>query len=67
MLFRSLDSLGFRDSLQALPIVFGTDAQWLCVSRALPTAVTLKLTQTLEAAKKTPEWGALMKKYFPGR
>jgi ABC-type amino acid transport substrate-binding protein len=60
-----LDSLQFRDTFQALPILFGTDAQWLCVSRALPTAVTVKLGQILEAVKKGPEWAALMKKYFP--
>lgn len=62
-----LDTLGYRDSLQALAVPFGTDAQWLCVSRALPTAVALKVGQALEAVKKTPEWTALIKKYFPGR
>ncbi|HTH14096.1 MAG TPA: transporter substrate-binding domain-containing protein [Spirochaetia bacterium] len=60
-----LDKLHFRDSLQALPVVFATDAQWLCVSRALPAAVTVRLGQALEAVKKGPEWAALMKKYFP--
>lgn len=62
-----LDNLGFRGSLAPVPVSFGTDGQWLCVSKTLPAATVKKLGQALEALKKSPEWAAVMKKYFPGR
>lgn len=62
-----LDNLGFRDSLAALPVRFGTDAQWLCVSKEVPAATAARLGQALEAARQTPGWAAILKKYFPGR
>jgi len=62
-----LDTLGFRGSLQALPLSFDTVTQWLCASRALPASITIRLGQALEAVKKTPEWAAIIRKYYPGR
>jgi ABC-type amino acid transport substrate-binding protein len=62
-----LDSFQFRGSLAALPISFDLDTQWLCASSTLPSEQVAKLSAALEAAKKTPEWQAVMRKWFPGR
>lgn len=60
-----LESLAYRDALAAVPIVLDEDSQWLCVSPSLSPEVRVRLAQALDTVKESPEWSALMKKYFP--
>lgn len=59
-----LESLKYRDSLVALPLKLDEDGQWLCVSATLPIETVGRLRQVLETVRKSPEWAAIMKKYF---
>lgn len=59
-----LESLKYRDSLVALPLKLDEDGQWLCVGSTLPVETVSRLGQVLELVRKTPEWAAIMRKYF---